>query len=129
LKLSGALLGDIFLGKVTKWNAPEIASLNPGVQLPNLPITVVHRSDGSGTSFLFTTYLAGQSPAWAQKVGASDSVQWPTGIGGKGNDGVAAFVEQTAGALGYVEYAYATQHKLTYADIKTKDGQPVYAGS
>src|SRR5206468_7955040 len=89
----------------------------------NLPITVVHRSDGSGTSFLFTTFLAGQNPAWAQKVGASDAVEWATGIGGKGNDGVAAFVRQTPGAIGYVEYAYAAQNKLTYTALQNKAGK------
>jgi phosphate transport system substrate-binding protein len=122
VKLTGALLADIYLGAVKSWSDPKIAAANPGVKLPNLPITVVHRSDGSGTSFLFTTYLAGASPAWAKQVGASDSVQWPTGIGGKGNDGVAAFVRQTAGAIGYVEYAYATQNKLTYTSLQNRDG-------
>jgi len=123
IKLSGALLGDIFLGKVTKWNAPEIAALNKGVPLPNLPITVVHRSDGSGTSFLFTSYLAMKNSEWASKVGASDSVQWPTGLGGKGNDGVAAFVKQTAGSIGYVEYAYAKQNHSTFASMQNKAGK------
>jgi len=122
LKLTGPLLADIFLGAVKSWSDPKIAQANAGVKLPNLPITVVHRSDGSGTSFLFTTYLAGKSPAWAQKVGASDAVEWPTGIGGKGNDGVSAFVRQTAGAIGYVEYAYASQNKLTYTGLQNKDG-------
>jgi phosphate transport system substrate-binding protein len=121
--LSGALLADIYLGAVTKWNAPQIATLNRGVRLPNLPITVVHRSDGSGTSFLFTSYLAMKSPGWAQKVGASDSVQWPTGIGGKGNDGVAAMVRQTVGAIGYVEYAYAKQNGASYALLQNKAGK------
>jgi len=123
VKLSGQLLGDIFLGKVTRWNAPEIAALNKGVNLPNLPITVVHRSDGSGTSFLFTSYLAMKNPTWAGQVGASDSVQWPTGLGGKGNDGVAAFVKQTAGSIGYVEYAYAKQNHSTYALMQNKAGK------
>ena len=123
VKLTGALLGDIFLGKVTKWNAPEIAALNKGVNLPNLPITVVHRSDGSGTSFLFTSYLAMKNSEWASKVGASDSVQWPTGLGGKGNDGVAAFVKQTAGSIGYVEYAYAKQNHSTFASMQNKAGK------
>jgi phosphate transport system substrate-binding protein len=123
IKLSGALLGDIFLGKVTRWNAPQIAALNKGVPLPNLPITVVHRSDGSGTSFLFTSYLAMKNPAWASQVGASDSVQWPTGLGGKGNDGVAAFVKQTNGAIGYVEYAYAKQNRSIYAMMQNKAGK------
>jgi phosphate transport system substrate-binding protein len=92
------------------------------VPLPNLPITVVHRSDGSGTSFLFTTYLSMKNPTWASKVGGSDSVQWPTGLGGKGNDGVSAFVRQTIGAIGYVEYAYAKQNHMTYALMQTKQG-------
>ena len=123
LKLSGPLLGDIFLGKITTWNDPAIAALNPGVKLPALPITVVHRSDGSGTSFLFTTYLTGESPAWSSGVGASDAVEWPTGLGGKGNDGVAAVVKQTVGAIGYVEYAYARKNGGTYALLKNKAGQ------
>jgi phosphate transport system substrate-binding protein len=123
IKLTGQLLGDIFLGKVNRWNAPQIASLNPGVPLPNMPITVVHRSDGSGTSFLFTSYLAMKNPEWQSKVGASDAVEWPTGIGGKGNDGVAAFVKQTAGSIGYVEYAYAKQNKSSFVLIQNKDGQ------
>lgn len=122
IKMSGALLADIYLGAVTKWNDPRIKALNPGVPLPNLPITVVHRSDGSGTSFLFTTYLSMKNPTWAQKVGGSDSVQWPTGLGGKGNDGVAAFVRQTIGSIGYVEYAYAKQNHMTYALMQTRQG-------
>jgi phosphate transport system substrate-binding protein len=123
VKLSGEILAQIFLGQVKTWNDPAIASLNAGVKLPNLPITVVHRSDGSGTSFVFTTYLANHSPAWAQSVGANDAVQWPTGLGGKGNDGVAAFVKQTIGSIGYVEYAYAKQNKMVYAAMKNKAGQ------
>ena len=123
IKFTGALLADIFLGKVKTWNAPEIAAVNKGVPLPALPITVVHRSDGSGTSFLFTSYLAMKNPAWASQVGASDSVQWPTGLGGKGNDGVAAFVKQTAGSIGYVEYAYAKQNNSVYGLIENKAGK------
>jgi phosphate transport system substrate-binding protein len=122
IKLSGAVLGDIFMGNIKKWNEPAIAALNKGVPLPNLPITVVHRSDGSGTSFVFTSYLSMKNPAWASKVGASDSVQWPTGLGGKGNDGVAAFVKQTIGSIGYVEYAYAKQTGATYALVQNKQG-------
>ncbi|HZZ35238.1 MAG TPA: phosphate ABC transporter substrate-binding protein PstS [Caulobacteraceae bacterium] len=125
LKLTGAVLADIFLGTIKRWNAPQIAALNPGLKLPDLPITVVHRSDGSGTSFLFTTYLAGVSPAWASKVGASDSVQWPAGIGGKGNDGVAAFVKQTTGAIGYVEYAYAKQNGMAFAELQNAGGTAI----
>jgi phosphate transport system substrate-binding protein len=122
VKLTGPVLAGIFIGDIKTWGDPRIASLNPGVKLPNLPITVVHRSDGSGTSFVFTTYLANQSPAWAQRVGGNDSVEWPTGLGGKGNDGVAAFVKQTIGSIGYVEYAFAKQNKLTYAQMKNKAG-------
>jgi phosphate transport system substrate-binding protein len=122
LKLTGPLLADIYLGVVKRWNDPGIAQLNPGLKLPNLPITVVHRSDGSGTSFLFTSYLSAVSPAWMQKVGASDSVQWPTGLGGKGNDGVAALTKQTVGSIGYVEYAYAKQNNMVYADLQARDG-------
>jgi phosphate transport system substrate-binding protein len=122
IKLSGAVLGDIFMGNIKKWNEPAIAALNKGVPLPNLPITVVHRSDGSGTSFVFTSYLSMKNPVWASKVGASDSVQWPTGLGGKGNDGVAAFVKQTIGSIGYVEYAYAKQTGATYALVQNKQG-------
>jgi phosphate transport system substrate-binding protein len=123
IKLTGPLLADIFLGAVKSWSDPKIAALNPGAKLPNVPITVVHRSDGSGTSFLFTSYLAAKSPAWAQKVGANDSVSWPAGIGGKGNDGVAAFVKQTPGAIGYVEYAYVKQNNLPFAQLQNHDGQ------
>jgi phosphate transport system substrate-binding protein len=122
VKLSGEALAQIFIGDIKTWGDPRIASLNPGVKLPNLPITVVHRSDGSGTSFVYTTYLANHSPAWAQRVGANDAVEWPTGLGGKGNDGVAAFVKQTIGSIGYVEYAYAKQNKMTYAAMKNKNG-------
>lgn len=123
VKLTGALLGDIFMGSIKKWNDPRIAGLNKGVKLPPLPITVVHRSDGSGTSFLFTNYLAMKNPVWAKKVGASDAVSWPTGIGGKGNDGVSAFVKQTMGSIGYVEYAYAKQNGTTFVLLQNKAGQ------
>ena len=123
LRLTGALLGDIFLGNIKNWNDQRIHAANPRVTLPNLPITVVHRSDGSGTSFLFTTYLSMKNPAWATQVGGSDSVEWPTGLGGKGNDGVSAFVKQTVGAIGYVEYAYAKQNKMPYVLIQNKVGQ------
>jgi phosphate transport system substrate-binding protein len=122
LKLTGPVLADIYLGKVKSWNDPAIASINPGVALPAKPITVVHRSDGSGTTFLFTTYLSGQSPEWQQKAGASDSISWPTGLAGKGNDGVAAFVKQTAGSIGYVEYAYAKQNGASFAVMQNKAG-------
>jgi phosphate transport system substrate-binding protein len=122
LKLSGRVLADIYLGAIKRWNDPRIAALNPGVKLPNLPVTVVHRSDGSGTSFIFTTFLAAKSPAWARRVGANDAVQWPTGLGGKGNDGVAALVKQTPGAIGYVEYAYALQNRMTHAAMQNRAG-------
>jgi phosphate transport system substrate-binding protein len=122
IKLTGAVLADIYLGNITKWNAPQIARLNPGVRLPNLPITVVHRSDGSGTSFIFTSYLSQVSPTWQKEVGASDSVAWKVGIGGKGNPGVAAFVAQTIGSIGYVEYAYAKQNKLAYTQLQNASG-------
>jgi phosphate transport system substrate-binding protein len=123
LKLTGPLLASIYLGEITKWNDPRIAAVNGGLKLPNLPITVVHRSDGSGTSFLFTSYLAMVSPTWQSKVGGNDSVQWPTGLGGKGNDGVAAFVKQTPGAIGYVEYAFAKQNRLAHALLQNKAGK------
>lgn len=124
LKLTGPVLADIYLGKIKKWNEPALAALNPGVTLPNLPITVVHRSDGSGTSFLFTSYLTAVAPQWAS-VGASDAVKWPTGLGGKGNDGVSAYVKQTQGAIGYVEYAFAKQNGLPYASLQNAAGQYV----
>ena len=122
IKLTGSLLAQIYLGDIKRWNDGQIAAYNHGVNLPNLPITVVHRSDGSGTSFLFTSYLAMKSGVWQAKVGASDAVQWPTGLGGKGNDGVAAFVKQTIGSIGYVEYAYAKQNHMDYALMQNKDG-------
>jgi phosphate transport system substrate-binding protein len=122
VKLTGSVLADIYLGEIKKWNDPRIAGLNKGVPLPNLPITVVHRSDGSGTSFIFTSYLSMKNAAWKTKVGASDSVQWPVGLGGKGNDGVAAFTKQTIGSIGYVEYAYAKQNRLTYTLMQSAAG-------
>ncbi len=125
IKLTGALTADIFRGVLKRWNDPLIAKYNPGVTLPNLPITVVHRSDGSGTTFLFTTYLSMKAPRWASEVGANDAVKWPTGLGGKGNDGVAAFVKQTPGAIGYVEYAFAKQNNLTYTLLQNKVGKYV----
>jgi phosphate transport system substrate-binding protein len=123
LHLTGPVLADIYLGLITRWDDPRIARLNPGLKLPALPITTVHRSDGSGTSFLFTSYLSQVSPAFAGKVGASDSVQWPNGLGGKGNAGVAAFVKQTVGAIGYVEYAYAKQNHIAYGLVQNSSGQ------
>ena len=123
IKITGAILSDIYRGIRTKWNDPVIAAYNKGVTLPNLPITVVHRSDGSGTTFLFTSYLSMKAAHWADGPGASDSVNWPVGIGGKGNDGVAAFVKQTPGAIGYVEYAYARQNHMIYAQMDNKAGK------
>jgi phosphate transport system substrate-binding protein len=123
IKLTGAQVADIYRGVIKRWDDPLLAKTNPGMKMPALPITVVHRSDGSGTTFLFTSYLAMKAPHWASDVGASDSVQWPTGLGGKGNDGVAAFVKQTPGAIGYVEYAYAKQNSLTYALLQNKAGK------
>ena len=125
LHLTGPVLADIYLGEIKRWSDPRIAGMNKGVRLPNLPITVVHRSDGSGTTFLYTSYLSTISPAWKGKVGASDAVQWPVGEGGKGNDGVSAFVKQTPGSIGYVEYAYAKNNNLSYADLANRDGHVI----
>jgi phosphate transport system substrate-binding protein len=122
LKLTGDLVADIFLGKITKWNAPAIAALNPGVKLPDTDITVVHRADSSGTSFLFTDYLSKASPEWKDKVGAGTSVKWAVGVGGKGNEGVAANVQRIKGGIGYVEWAYAKKNKLAHTQLKNKDG-------
>lgn len=125
LHLTGELLGEMFLGKIKSWDDPAVASLNAGTKLPHLPLTVVHRSDGSGTSFLFTSYLSLKNPEWKAKVGASDAVSWPVGIGGKGNDGVSAFVRQTAGSIGYVEYAYAKQNAMTAVGLQNAAGSVV----
>ncbi len=123
LKLTGALLAHIYLGKVKKWNDPEIVKLNTGVSLPDQQVAVIRRADGSGTSFIFTDYLSKVSPEWAEKVGVGTAPQWPTGTGGKGNEGVSAFVQQLPGAIGYVEYAYAKQNKLTHVSLQNADGQ------
>jgi phosphate transport system substrate-binding protein len=125
MKLTGPVLADIFLGKIAKWNDPAIAQLNPGVKLPDQAIAVVHRSDGSGTTYNFADYLAKVSPDWKAKVGVNTSVEWPVGLGGKGNEGVSAVTSQTAGAIGYVEYAYALQNKMTYTLMGNKDGNYV----
>ncbi len=122
LKLTPEVLADIFLGKITKWNDAGIAAINQGEKLPDLAITVAHRSDGSGTSFGFTDYLSKVSPEWKGKVGAGTSVQWPAGLGGKGNDGVAGLVKAIPGAIGYVELAYANQNKLALAELKNHAG-------
>ncbi|QQS16799.1 MAG: phosphate ABC transporter substrate-binding protein PstS [Neisseriales bacterium] len=118
LKLTGAVLADIFLGKINKWNHPAIVRLNKGLRLPNLAITVVHRADSSGTSFLFTHYLSKVSPRWRNTVGANDAVKWPTGLSGKGNEGVSSFVMRAKGAIGYVEYAYAKQNKIAHVALQ-----------
>ncbi len=123
LKLDGPTVADIFLGKIKSWNDPAIAKLNSGANLPGTKITVVHRSDESGTTKGFTTFLAAYSPQWKSDVGVDKTVKWPTGTGAKGNDGVAAAVKQTDGAVGYVEQAYALQNNFTTADIKNKSGQ------
>ena len=123
LRLDGVVLAEIFLGKITKWNDARIAALNPGTRLPATDILVVHRSDGSGTSYVFTDYLANVSSEWATKPGKGKEVQWPVGLGGKGNEGVAGQVKQLPGSIGYVELAYAKQNKLAYADIKNAKGQ------
>ncbi|KTD38307.1 Phosphate-binding protein PstS precursor [Legionella moravica] len=127
LKLTGPLLADIFLGTVKKWNDPAIVALNPELKLPDQDITVVHRSDGSGTSFLFTHYLSQVSPDWAQKVGSDASVNWPVGIAGKGNEGVALYVKQIPGSIGYVEYSYATSNHLSATQLKNKENAYVNA--
>jgi phosphate transport system substrate-binding protein len=125
IKLTGQALGDIYLGKITKWNDPALLALNPGVPLPNEAIAVVRRADGSGTSFIFTNYLSKVNPDWKAKVGEGTAVNWPTGAGGKGNEGVSAFVQRLPNSIGYVEYAYAKQNKMTYTMLKNKDGNLV----
>jgi phosphate transport system substrate-binding protein len=123
LKLDGETIADIFLGKIKKWNDPKIAATNAGVKLPDNEIVVVHRSDGSGTTFIFTDYLSKVSAEWKQKAGNNTSVNWPTGIGGKGNEGVSGQVKQTPGTVGYVELIYALQNKMPYADLKNAAGE------
>jgi phosphate transport system substrate-binding protein len=125
LVLDGATLGDIYLGKIKKWDDPAIAKLNPNLALPSRNIAVVRRADGSGTSFVFTSYLAKVNNDWKTNVGVGSTVKWPTGLGGKGNDGVAAFVQRLPGAIGYVEYAYAKQNSLAYTRLVSADGKPV----
>jgi phosphate transport system substrate-binding protein len=123
LKFTGPLLADIYLGKITKWNDPAIAKANAGVNLPATDITVVHRSDGSGTSYIFNDYLAKVSPEWKQKVGVAASVNWPAGVGGKGNEGVSGLVKQTPGSIGYVELIYALQNKIAYGPVQNSSGE------
>jgi phosphate transport system substrate-binding protein len=125
ITLDGPTLAKIFLTEIKTWDDPAIQKLNPGVKLPAQPIVVVHRSDGSGTTFLFTDYLSKVSPVWKDKVGASTAVEWPGGLGAKGNEGVANNVAQTRGSIGYVEYAYAKQNKMTFAKMINKDGKTV----
>jgi phosphate transport system substrate-binding protein len=127
LKFSGPVLADIFLGKISKWNDPAIARLNPGINLPGSDITVVHRSDGSGTTYIWVDYLSKVSPEFKEKVGVNTSVNWPTGVGGKGNEGVAGLVTQTPASLGYVELVYALQNKIAYGGVQNADGQVVKA--
>ncbi|MDB5928627.1 MAG: phosphate transporter substrate-binding protein PhoT family [Polaromonas sp.] len=122
LKLSGAVLGDIYLGKITKWTDPAIKALNPTLPLPDAAIAPVRRADGSGTSFIFTNYLSKVNPEWKTKVGEGTAVNWPVGAGGKGNEGVAAFVGRLPNSIGYVEYAYVKQNKMTFAQLKNADG-------
>lgn len=122
LKLDGATIAATFLGRIRQWNDPRIAALNPGVDLPDRPILVVHRSDGSGTTFIFTDYLSKVSPEWKQQVGAATSVSWPTGLGGKGNEGVTQLVKQNEGTIGYVELIYAISNGLPYADVQNAAG-------
>lgn len=123
IKLTGQVLGDIYLGKITKWNDAALTALNPGVPLPDAAISVVRRADGSGTSFIFTNYLSKVNPEWKSKVGEGTAVNWPTGAGGKGNEGVSAFVQRLPNSIGYVEYAYVKQNKMTYTLLKNKDGE------
>jgi len=123
LHLTPEVIAGMFLGTITKWNDQQITALNPKIKLPATNVTIAHRSDGSGTSYIFTNYLAAISSEWKTKVGAGKSVNWPVGIGGKGNEGVAGVLKQTPGSIGYVELAYATQNKLTYASIRKKAGQ------
>lgn len=122
LKLAPETLCGIFMGKITKWDDKAVASINPGLVLPSADITVVHRSDGSGTTAIFTTYLAAVCPEWAEKAGAGKAVNWPIGIGGKGNEGVANYVNRMPNSIGYVEYAYAKQNKLNYSRLKNSAG-------
>jgi len=123
IKLTGDLLAKIYLGKITKWNDKALADLNPGVKLPDQDIGVIRRADGSGTSFIFTNYLSKVSEDWKKDVGEGSAVKWPVGLGGKGNEGVSAFVNRIPGSIGYVEYAYAKQNKLSYVQMQNKDGK------
>ncbi|MBL8334144.1 MAG: phosphate ABC transporter substrate-binding protein PstS, partial [Rubrivivax sp.] len=123
IRLTGELLGDIYLGKITRWNDAALTALNPGVKLPDAAISVVRRADGSGTTFIFTNYLSKVNAEWKAKVGEGTAVNWPTGAGGKGNEGVAAFVQRLPNSIGYVEYAYVKQNKMNFTLMKNRDGQ------
>lgn len=123
IKFTGPVLADIFLGKITRWNDPALVKINAGVTLPSGTITVAHRSDGSGTTFVFADYLSKVSPEWKQKVGANSSLNWPVGVGGKGNEGVAGLVTQTPGSIGYVELVYALQSKISYGAVQNQNGE------
>jgi phosphate transport system substrate-binding protein len=123
LRLTGPVIADIFMGKITKWNDPQITALNPGVRLPGQDIVVCHRSDGSGTTYIFADYLSKVSPAWAKDMGKSTSLKWPVGLGGKGNEGVTALVQQTPGAIGYIELIYALSNHIPFAELKNRDGK------
>ncbi|HVT13488.1 MAG TPA: phosphate ABC transporter substrate-binding protein PstS [Fimbriimonadaceae bacterium] len=127
LKLSGDVIADIYLGKITKWNDPRITGQNPGVNLPDTPISVAYRSDGSGTTYIFTDYLSTISPEWKAKPGKGKTIAWPVGSGQKGNAGVAGLVKQSVGGIGYIELAYAVQTKMTYAQVRNKSGKYVEA--
>jgi phosphate transport system substrate-binding protein len=127
LKFTGPVLANIFLGTITKWNDPQITKLNPGVNLPGSDVTVVHRSDGSGTTYIWVDYLAKVSPDWKKRVGVATSVNWPVGVGGKGNEGVAGLVSQTPGSIGYVELIYALQNKISYGSVQNASGKFVEA--
>lgn len=122
IRMTGQVLGDIYLGKITKWNDPALTALNPGVPLPDTQIAVVRRADGSGTTFIFTNYLSKVNPQWKAQVGEGTAVNWPTGAGGKGNEGVSAFVQRLPNSIGYVEYAYAKQNKMAHVLLRNKDG-------
>jgi phosphate transport system substrate-binding protein len=128
LKLTPALIANIFLGNIQAWNDPQIAAVNPNIKLPNTPLIIAHRSDGSGTTNIFTTYLSKVSPEWKTKVGTGSSVNWPKGLGGKGNEGVSGLVKQTPGAIGYMELAYALQNKMAFASIRNKSGNFITPG-
>ncbi len=123
LKFTGQLLADLYLGKIKKWNDPAVAAVNPGVKLPDQNVTIVHRSDGSGTTFNWVNYLSKVSPDWKSKIGEGTSVSWPVGVGGKGNEGVAEYVNRIKGSIGYVEYAYVLQNKMTYGLVQNSTGR------